>query len=67
MDLVKWKADLENDVQYFTELIHHASAISPERDAKLQDLKSAIITKIHAPINPDNKKIIIFTSFADTA
>ena len=35
--------------------------------SKLQELLSTIKGKIEAPINGDNKKILIFTAFSDTA
>ena len=41
--------------------------ITPEHDTKLQTLFSLIRKKIEHPINPGNKKIIIFTAFSDTA
>jgi hypothetical protein len=40
--------------------------IEPGRDAKLQELKQLIINKVHKPLNGNNKKIIIFSAFADT-
>ena len=41
--------------------------ITPEYDSKLQELFRVIKNKRENPINRDNKKIIIFTAFADTA
>jgi hypothetical protein len=41
--------------------------ISPADDAKLQRLKTQIDGKLKAPINPGNRKVLIFTAFADTA
>jgi hypothetical protein len=41
--------------------------ITPEYDYKLQDIKADIDNKIKNPINANNKKVIIFTAFADTA
>jgi ERCC4-related helicase len=40
--------------------------VIPEKDQKLQDLLEIIKNKVNNPINPDNKKIIIFSAFADT-
>ena len=67
MDLIKWKQDLVADKEKLTYILLEASKITPERDAKLEDLKKIIHHKIHNPINNDNKKIVIFTAFADTA
>jgi len=41
--------------------------IVPERDTKLKELFKAIENKIENPINKGNKKVLIFTAFADTA
>ena len=67
IDLIKWRQDLELDKQKLEDLLIDASEIDPQRDGKLKDLKDKITNKISNPINPDNKKIIIFTAFADTA
>ena len=39
---------------------------SPEHDSKLQLLKQVLANKIENPINPGNKKVLIFSAFADT-
>jgi hypothetical protein len=41
--------------------------VKPEDDDRLQHLQKLIIEKIENPINGDNKKVIVFTAFADTA
>jgi hypothetical protein len=41
--------------------------ITPEHDTKLQTLFEVIREKMRSPINPDNKKVIVFTAFSDTA
>jgi ERCC4-related helicase len=41
--------------------------ITPEHDEKLQTLFSTIMDKLNNPINDNNRKILIFTAFADTA
>ena len=41
--------------------------ITPEHDAKLAELKDRIADKARHPINPGNRKVIVFTAFADTA
>ena len=41
--------------------------ITAEQDEKLSVLKELIENKISNPINPGNKKILIFSAFADTA
>ena len=67
MDLLRWKQDLEDDKDLLNDMIKEARKITVNRDAKLQDLKKLIKEKITNPINRDNKKFIIFSSFADTA
>jgi SNF2 family DNA or RNA helicase len=41
--------------------------ITPTHDSKLQYLKEEIKKKLENPINEGNRKLIIFTAFADTA
>ena len=67
LDKLRLNQDLEEDKEILLKLLYNAQDIGPERDAKLQDLKNEIFQKINNPINGDNKKIIIFTSFSDTA
>lgn len=67
MDLIKWKQDLEDDKKKLEELIYEAAKIVKNRDAKLNSLREKIIDKINNPLNEGNKKIIIFSAFADTA
>ncbi|WP_198945406.1 DEAD/DEAH box helicase [Methanobrevibacter sp. 87.7] len=67
MDLVKWKEDLNWDKDILINLLNESNKIIPDRDAKLHDLKSKIVEKVNNPINKGNKKVIVFTAFADTA
>ena len=67
MDLIKWKQDLELDKEKLEKLLKESKSITPNRDGKLQDLKNKITKKQEKPLNPGNKKIIIFTAFTDTA
>lgn len=67
MDLIKWRQDLEDDREKLEELLIEAGKVVNKRDAKLNHLKKLITSKINNPINISNKKIIIFTAFADTA
>jgi len=67
IDLVKWKQDLDYDKRLLEQLLKEAKAISASRDAKLDELKKLITNKINNPINGTNKKILIFSAFADTA
>ena len=67
MDLPSWECELNADMEIIDTLLTSMDKITPADDAKLQHLKSLILSKIDAPINPDNKKILLFTAFADTA
>ncbi len=67
MDLVRWKQDLTEDLDLLTQLYDDASQVIATQDAKLLELKRLIYNKITNPLNPDNKKIVIFTAFSDTA
>ena len=67
MDSIRWKQDLLADKEKLEKILAEAKKVTPERDAKLLELKNIIRDKIQNPINPGNEKIIIFTAFADTA
>ncbi len=67
MDLLQWQQDLSEDLLMIQELQDMVRAITPEDDAKLQRIITQIHHKIQNPINEGNKKVIIFTAFADTA
>jgi len=67
MDLSSWEYDLKCDYEVIQRLLTSMLRISPEYDAKLQHVRMHIGQKIAKPINPGNRKVIIFTAFADTA
>ena len=67
MDYKSWKTVLAKDNEILSLLLEMISDITPEHDSKLQELYQTINDKYANPINPGNKKIIIFTAFADTA
>lgn len=67
MDYVSWRDSLAKDAEVLELLTVMVGDITPEHDSKLQELYKIIDKKISNPINEDNKKIIIFTAFADTA
>jgi SNF2 family DNA or RNA helicase len=67
IDTIRWKQDLMHDKQVLTVLMNNIKLIDVQRDAKLLELKNIIAAKLAKPINADNKKIIVFTAFADTA
>lgn len=67
MDYISWKRDIDEDLENLELLILMVEDITPEYDFKLNELQRVIREKVAAPINPENKKILIFTAFSDTA
>ena len=67
LDYLSWRNDLKKDSEILELLIYMVGDITPQYDSKLQELFHVIDDKISHPINDGNKKIIIFTAFADTA
>jgi SNF2 family DNA or RNA helicase len=67
VDRVRWRQDLIEDRNRLDTLLSAAKQVDAARDAKLAALRDVIVRKCHQPINPGNRKIIIFTAFADTA
>ena len=67
MDYESWKRELKKDKDILDLLLTMIADITPEHDSKLQTLFDVIDDKQANPINEGNKKIIIFTAFADTA
>ncbi len=67
VDLFRWKQDLIEDRNRLATLHSAAKQINPDRDAKLEALRQVIADKCRNPINAGNRKVIIFTAFADTA
>lgn len=67
MDLPAWQHDLETDLHVIEALLEEMQKVTPQEDAKLQHIKAHVEAKIENPINPGNRKVLIFTAFADTA
>lgn len=67
MDYLSWLRDLEADKESLDLLSLMVEDITPEHDSKLNELKRIIKEKIENPINGDNKKVIVFSAFSDTA
>lgn len=67
MDYVSWRQTLVKDKEVLELLVLMVGDITAEHDSKLQELFSVLNNKVNNPINEDNKKVIIFTAFADTA
>jgi len=67
IDTIRWREDLEEDREKLAYLLHESKQITHKRDQKLKTLTDTMEHKINNPINGSNKKLIIFTAFADTA
>ena len=67
MDIMSWRDELKDDTQRLELLQSMVADITPEHDLKLQALFKLIDEKLNNPINEGNKKVLIFTAFADTA
>ena len=71
LDVDRWLADLGQDRVQLERLTKEAERITADRDAKLTELKKLIATKVRKPtqtsLNSPNRKVLIFTAFADTA
>lgn len=67
MDYKTWRTELMADAETLELLTLMVADITPEHDSKLQELLKLISDKIENPINPGNKKVIIFSAFSDTA
>src|SRR5262249_28721235 len=59
--------DLNEDRNRLATMLSAAEQIIPLRDAKLAALREVIRSKCDAPFNSGNRKMIVFTAFADTA
>ncbi|PJX14899.1 helicase [Halomonas sp. 141] len=67
MDLPSWRHDLAADLALIDNLLESMRQVAPADDSKLQHLLKLINNKIDQPLNPGNRKVLIFTAFADTA
>ena len=66
VDRIKWRQDLQDDHERLARLLSAARTVGPERDAKLAALKDRIRKKLSKPINAGNRKLLVFSAFADT-
>ena len=67
MDVITWRRELEEDADRLKLLLGMVADLTPEHDLKLQKLIELVDQKIESPMNKGNKKVLIFTAFADTA
>ena len=66
-----WLKDLQRDKEQLSLLHAAAKEVTADRDAKLKELKRLIEQKVRKPSTnkhgQENKKVLVFTAFADTA
>lgn len=67
VDVRRWVADLEEDISILSALAEKAARVGIQQDCKVAELKKLIADKIDTPLNGGNRKLIVFTAFADTA
>lgn len=67
MDYKTWRVELTLDIEVLNSLMSMLNVITPKYDGKLQSLLKVISEKIENPININNKKVLIFSAFSDTA
>ena len=67
MDLVRWREDLLDDKGVIESMLDDVRTINAEDNIKLMMLRKVIADKIASGDNDGNKKVLIFTAFADTA
>lgn len=67
MNTLGWRTDLVEDYQVLKTLSFEMEKITPTHDSKLNQLFELIDKKQNNPINEGNKKILIFSAYADTA
>ena len=67
VDLIRWRQDLIEDRNRLATLLSAARQVDASRDAKLNALRDTIAHKCRHPTNAGNRKVIVFTAFADTA
>lgn len=67
VDAIRVRQELDYDIRTLEELLYYANEVTPERDEKLAELRRFIDQKVAHPYNPGNRKLLIFSAFADTA
>jgi ERCC4-related helicase len=67
MDYISWQEEIKGDLDIIHLLLTMLESITPEHDSKLQQLITDLRDKFAHPINEDNKKVLVFTAFSDTA
>lgn len=67
MNWKDWRRYIQADITVIEGILSMIHGIDADHDAKLQQLYRTLREKIEHPINPSNRKLLVFTAFADTA
>lgn len=67
LDILKFRQELEEDIESLNNIYLNYKKIDYSRDEKIDTLIKVIENKINNPINDNNYKVMIFTSYIDTA
>lgn len=67
IDIYTWKRDIKHDIEILEKLYVEMKRVTPDKDSKLKELKDLIDYKLYTGLNNGNKKILVFSAFADTA
>ena len=71
LDIPRLRDDLRADRENFRAILQQARAVTPDRDAKLRELRRVLAEKVReAPQDREgrpNRKALVFTTFSDTA
>lgn len=66
LDYITWKAHLHYDSAVMSGILKRLESVTPEHDLKLNTLRRIVLDKTVNPINPGNRKVLIFSAFSDT-
>jgi SNF2 family DNA or RNA helicase len=66
MDCISWRREIESDIEVLEGLLFEMNKVTVEHDSKLNQLKEIVEKKIREPFNAGNRKLLIFSAFADT-
>lgn len=67
LDVISFRRDLEVDRDVISDLLAALDPIDADGDAKLRELMRVIDQKVREPLNEGNRKVLVFSAFADTA
>ena len=70
VDIERWRTEVSSDRDALQRLLNETEAVTPERDEKLASLREKIVCKLNQPTaneGGENRKVLVFTAFADTA